>query len=368
MSGVHGHYRHDVSESDSSSPVPTGVDDLDAAWLTDVLARHGMGTVTARDATAIGTGQVADSVRLTLTWDPPESGPPTLVAKVTAADETSRAAAAATRTYEVEVGFYSDLAHALPVRSPRCYHAAYDEKTLGYVVVLEDLAPATQGDQITGCSPAEAAAALDELAQLHAPRWGDPELSEFAWLARHSEAYPDELAVLVTIMAPGFIERYGPLLSPDVVSLAERFVPRVAAYVRAQQPPLTIVHGDFRVDNLLFGQERVGVVDWQTVALGPGLTDVAYLLGASLPADVRRVEEERLVRTYWEKLCVLGVDLDWERCWSDYRRYTFGGLIMAIIASMLVGRTDRGDEMFLAMAERHGRHALDLGSEALIPT
>ena len=356
-----------MSEPAASRSIPTGVDDLDAGWLTAVLARHGMGTVTAVTATPIGTGQVADSVRLALTWNPPESGPPTLVAKVTAADETSRAAAAATQTYEVEVGFYSDLAEALPVRSPRCYHAAYDEKTLGYAIVLEDLAPAEQGDQIAGCSADEAEAALDELAQLHAPRWGDPSLNELAWLARHSDAYPDELAVLVSLMLPGFVERYGPRLAPEVVALAERFVPRVASYIRAQEPPLTIVHGDFRVDNLLFGRERVCVVDWQTVALGPGLGDVAYLLGASLPTDVRRVEEKRLVRSYHERMRTLGVELEWDRCWADYRRYTFGGLVMAIIASMIVGRTDRGDDMFVAMVERHGLHALDLGSEALIP-
>ena len=343
------------------------MDDLSAAWLTAALAPHGMGTVVAVSATAIGTGQVADSVRLALTWDPPDSGPQTLVAKVTAADETSRAAAAATQTYEVEVGFYSDLAEALPIRSPRCYHAAFDAETLGYVVLLEDLAPAEPGDQLTGCSPAGAQAALDEIAELHAPRWGDPSLNDLAWLARHSDNYPDELAVLVMLMLPGFVERYGPRLSPEVVDLAKRFVPRVASYIRAQEPPFTIVHGDFRVDNLLFGRERVCVVDWQTVTLGPGLSDVSYLLGASLPTDVRRAEEEQLVRSYHERVTALGVKLEWDRCWADYRRYAFGGLIMAIIASMIVGRTDRGDDMFVTMAERHGLHTLDLGSEALIP-
>lgn len=343
------------------------MDDLSAAWLTAALAPHGMGTVVAVSATAIGTGQVADSVRLALTWDPPDSGPQTLVAKVTAADETSRAAAAATQTYEVEVGFYSDLAEALPIRSPRCYHAAFDAETLGYVVLLEDLAPAEPGDQLTGCSPARAQAALDEIAELHAPRWGDPSLNDLAWLARHSDNYPDELAVLVMLMLPGFVERYGPRLSPEVVDLAKRFVPRVASYIRAQEPPFTIVHGDFRVDNLLFGRERVCVVDWQTVTLGPGLSDVSYLLGASLPTDVRRAEEEQLVRSYHERVTALGVKLEWDRCWADYRRYAFGGLIMAIIASMIVGRTDRGDDMFVTMAERHGLHTLDLGSEALIP-
>ena len=52
--------------------------------------------------------------------------------------------------------------------------------------------------------------------------------------------------------------------------------------------------------------------------------------------------------------------------WTQYRRYSFGGLIMAIVASFLVQRTDRGDEMFITMAVRHARQALDLDSESLI--
>jgi hypothetical protein len=40
---------------------------------------------------------------------------------------------------------------------------------------------------------------------------------------------------------------------------------------------------------------------------------------------------------------------------------------MAIVASILVEQTDRGDEMFLAMAERPADMALDLESESLLP-
>jgi len=33
---------------------------------------------------------------------------------------------------------------------------------------------------------------------------------------------------------------------------------------------------------------------------------------------------------------------------------------------VMVERTDRGDEMFTAMARRHARHALDLGTEEFL--
>jgi hypothetical protein len=104
----------------------------------------------------------------------------------------------------------------------------------------------------------------------------------------------------------------------------------------------------------------VVVVDWQTCSLGPGVSDLAYFVGGSLSVEDRRTHEEDLVRDYQRRMSAAGVELGWDDLWSQYRRYTVGGLIMAIIASMLVKRTDRGDEMFLAMAERAGRHALDL--------
>ena len=126
------------------------------------------------------------------------------------------------------------------------------------------------------------------------------------------------------------------------------------------------MHGDFRADNLLFGGPRVVVVDWQTVGLGAGPTDLAYLLGASLLPEVRRVHEAALVDRYVAGLAAQGVAVDRDDVWTQYRRYAFGGLIMAIVAQALVRRTDRGDEMFITMADRHSRQALDLDSESLV--
>ena len=103
--------------------------------------------------------------------------------------------------------------------------------------------------------------------------------------------------------------------------------------------------------------------------MGPALHDVAYFIGAGLTAEDRRAHEETLVREYHRSLEAAGVTgYPWEQCWTDYRRGTFAGLMMAVAASMLVERTARGDEMFLTMAARHSRHVLDLGAAELIAT
>jgi len=342
-------------------------EDVTAEWCTAALAEElGGAAVTALAVNPVGTGQVADTLRLRLTYDRPGAGPPTLIAKVPSTHDTSRDNSRMTRTYELEASFYRDLANALPVRTPRCYHADHDPVTDGYVVLLEDVHPAEQGDQIAGCTVAEAEAAVDELALLHGPRWDDPALEAIPWLHRHQPENLDSLVTLIEMCVPAFLERYRDRLEPSTVALVERLDPRLPAYLRLRPRPWTIVHGDYRVDNLLFGGERVVVVDWQTVSLGPGPGDLSYLLGTSLLPDDRRGHERRLVERYQQGLRAQGVDTDDTSLWTAYRQFAFAGLIMAIAASALVVQTDRGDDMFLAMAERSAAMALDLEAESLL--
>jgi Phosphotransferase enzyme family len=347
-------------------PLVHGPRDVTAAWCDVALAdRLGGAHVTEVRLEPVGTGQVADTVRIHLAYDRRDAGPPTLVAKIPSADETSFEGARATRTYEIEASFYRDLAAALPVRTPVCWYAHHDAETNAYIVVLEDVAPAAQGDQMRGCTVADIEAAIDELVLLHGPRWGDPTLLDIAWLHRSTPDVTPMVGLLELASVP-FRERYGDRLDADTVALVDRFLPKLAGYLSYRPAPWTIVHVDFRADNLLFGLDRVVVVDWQTVNLGPGPGDLAYLLGASLRPEDRRSAEHGLVDRYVAGLRAQGVPVDRDDVWQLYRHYAFSGLVMAIVASFLVRQTERGDEMFMTMASRHARQALDLDSESLL--
>src|SRR5579875_1873241 len=121
--------------------VPTGADDLSAEWLTAALADVSDGArVTKVTAQRIGLGNVADSLRLTPVWDRPTPAPSSLVAKVPSSDPVSRAAGFSTRTYELEVAFYTWLAPTVWVNRPNCYLARFEPAAGAYVVLLEDLA------------------------------------------------------------------------------------------------------------------------------------------------------------------------------------------------------------------------------------
>jgi hypothetical protein len=337
-------------------------EDVTPQFLADVLGRQ----VDGFDAQPVGTGQMADSVRYTLK---PVGDPASVVVKFAAANDTSRATGLALRSYEIEVRFYRELAHTVGIRTPHCHYAAVDPATGWFTLVLEDMAPAQQGDQMAGCSVDAAALALDELVKLHAPRWGDDELTKLEWFHRAQQA--EGTGTLVQMLFAGFAERYSERLDPTHLALSRRLIDGLPHLMSQRGGPITITHGDYRLDNMLFGTADsaapLAVVDWQTCTTGPALTDASYFVGAGLLPEDRRQHEEALIREYHRGLAASGVDgYDWNTCWDDYRRYSFGGLIMAIAASMLVERTDRGDEMFMTMASRHSTQALDLGADAFL--
>ena len=309
---------------------------------------------------------MADTYRLRLSYQPADAGPPTCVVKLTAASPASRTAAKVTRAYEVEARFYQHLASRLPVHSPRCYVSCYDEQSRAFTLLLEDVSTGRVADQVKGCDPGDVERAVDELAALHGPMWGNPALASLAWLPRHDGPDAAWMASLVRTVYPRFLRRFGDRLTPQVINLLDVFVPKVEQYLLNRPGPRTLVHGDFRADNLVVAEGQITVLDWQTAAHEPAATDLSYFLGASVDVEQRREIERSVVRHYVGALSSYGVTLSVDDCWCDYRRYALGGLLMSIIGSSLVARTDRGEDMFAIMANRHGMHAIDLDASSFL--
>ncbi|MGO9027378.1 MAG: phosphotransferase family protein [Acidimicrobiales bacterium] len=343
-----------------------------ADGLDDLLRTVGAlasGRVLHVEATPIGTGQMAQSVRLAISYDGPSDGPSSLVGKFPSTDANSRRIGRSLRAYEIEVGFYRQLATTVDVRSPHCLFVAFDPDTHDFVLLLEDLAPAEAGDQLEGCTPDFAARLLDEAIAFHAPRWGDPALEDIAWLNRSSPRTATNMAGLVGSLLPGFIERFGPQLDATVLSGLELGMEHIERWWQGPGGPRTLFHGDLRLDNLLVDRDRaeVWVVDWQTLSLGNGVADVSYFIGGNILLEERRATEVELVRGYYEGLRAAGVaDFSWDECWRLYRHGSWYGAFLTVAASMLVERTERGDRMFLTDLDRHVRHALDLEAVEVI--
>jgi hypothetical protein len=318
---------------------------------------------------AVGTGQMADTTRFALTYDVPDAGPPSVIGKFASADEQSRGTGLALRAYEIEVRFYREVAARVAARVPGHHFAEVEPDTGWFTLILDDIAGATQGDQIAACDAEVASAVLEEMAGLHAPCWEVAALAGLEWLNRTSPGADEFLAAMVTSLLPGFLDRYREELAPEHAALCQQFVEHLPAWSNLRVGPRTASHGDFRLDNLLFqpGERRPVVVDWQTLSWAGASYDVAYFIGGCLSAEDRRANELDLLVHYHDALCSRGVtDYSLEQLRVDTRRDTFGGVLMAIVAAMVVQRTERGDLMFLTSTSRHAQHALDVDALSLL--
>jgi hypothetical protein len=343
--------------------------DLSAAWLTSVT---GAGSIADFAVERIGTGQMSECYRVRLTYAdaaPGSERPDSVVLKVAATDPMSRQTGMTLGLYEREVSFYRDIAPRLRGPVAPCYHAAFDAGSGIFDVLLGDANPAVVGDEIRGATVAQARLAVAELARLQGPLLGDTTLADAPWLNR---AAPINQA-LITALHAGFVDRYGDQIAPQHRMVCERLVGGFDEYLAEEAADGRIhglVHGDYRLDNMLFGavgaDRPLTVVDWQTVTWAPAMTDLAYFLGCALPVADRRQHYDALLDAYH---AALGPDapISLAGVRDGVRRQSFFGVMMAVVSSMLVERTERGDAMFMTMLQRHCEHVLETDALAILP-
>ena len=350
-------------------------------WFNQCFARVGLqGRIASFTAKQIGTGQIGKCIRYSFAFNDGDAEnqdvPSSVIGKYPADDETSRQTGVALQNFLKEVRFYQQLQDRLQIKTPQCYYAEILDQGPEFFLLLEDVAPGEQGDQLLGCDPTVAKAALAELVGLHAPSWCDDTLRSLTWL-RDEELAQNPAAASATMemyraQLDGFIERFGPHLADDEQWIIKQVGAVKDSPLSASFPqPFSLIHVDYRLDNLMIdrssGDCEIAALDWQSITLGAPMNDVAYFVGAGLEADIRRPVEEDLVRGYYRDLMNAGVeDFTWQECWQNYRRGAFAGFAVTVIASMIVQRTARGDEMFTTMARRHARHALDLNAQEFL--
>ncbi|GAB3377645.1 ecdysteroid 22-kinase family protein [Spongiibacter taiwanensis] len=345
--------------------------DLNTAWFKDLLKHIGNGDAAAQleqaDVHPIGTGQMGFVVRAVLTFSGDgHGGPGSLIIKLASPDATARQTGLALGIFQAEVNFYNEIAPLTEMTLPPCLFSAVDDE--GWLtIVLADLSgESAQGDVLKGGTPDQARHALGELAKLQAPFWNRPDWQSKPWLSPASAA---PLYDVPPLALDAFIERFGHALAPGQRAIFETVFARSTLWFQAWSAPLTLTHGDFRLDNILLpitdGAPPMVTIDWQTVKMGPPLIDVAYYLGACLTTEARRSNEEDLLRHYQRYLAELGVDYPWEALWRDYRFAACYGVLLCAFA-VKVPQTERGDQMFIQTALRYADMAADLNSLALI--
>jgi aminoglycoside/choline kinase family phosphotransferase len=277
-----------------------------------------------------------------------------LVVKRPASDAGNRGIAVRFGYYAREAGTYHDLLPRPGVRAPRC-HAVIDHRD-GPVLVLDDLGDLRPGDQLAGATPAEAFAAAECAARIHAAFWNDPVLAACAWLPGPTDEVVAGYGRLFDLTWDAFCARASAFVPPAHLATATRAITAfddVCAHFSSA--PRTLVHGDYRLDNLMFDADgEATALDWQLAAWGRGPYDLALFLAGSMETDVRRTCEDEVVACYHAALVAASVpDYPLDACWADYRRGLVLNLPNPVTALVAVsGGTERGRQMLAANARR----------------
>ncbi len=189
--------------------------------------------------------------------------------------------------------------------------------------------------------------------------------------ARPTAAGAEYVGSVVAAATDTFVERFAAELDRSDVATLRAAAAVMTPWHQARPHPFAVLHGDYRLDNLLFDPDGADVVavDWQTLAVGPPARDLAYFLGTSLTVDDRRAAERELVAEYHAALCARGVSgYDARQCFDDYRLGQLQGpMITTMGCAFATGdRSADADAMFLAMATRSCAAIRDLDSLELV--
>lgn len=308
----------------------TGPEGLDTEHLSRAIAdaHPGAGKVTGCRVEELGAGkgQASRVVRIHPQYEGGDGqGPASIVGKFPSDSEQTLRLAELFRLYKREVGFYTELGSAAGPPVPRLYHSELDSGTGEFALLIEDVPGATAGDLAAGCSLDTAQRVVEVIGEMHARWWNSPELETFGWLPVPNYVlgidYDDPVA---SDPWGKFLARTKGNLPRPILDLCNRLRSDRSVLDRLASAPVTLVHGDLRINNVMISDEGDGEVrallDWQTAVRGRGPMDIASLFASSLQPDDRRIAEREILPAYHQRLVRHGVcDYTFDECWTDYR-------------------------------------------------
>jgi aminoglycoside phosphotransferase (APT) family kinase protein len=299
--------------------IPRSADEIDAAWLEGALADRHPG-VRVEGVEITDRAEVTNNhAWLRVRYAEAAGAPGSLFCKLLPVEPARRGAIAATGMGLREARFYAELAPLLALRVPHAYVARYDEADGSFVLLLEDLRASgcTVSTGPESVSPDAAAAALEDLAELHV-RYEDP-------ARRQREAAfvrpPDPPSDYGSTRLAWALAHRRAEISDAFAEASQLYIDHPSAlHALWAAGPSTVIHGDTHIGNLFFDHGRTGLLDWGMLVVSTPLRDVSYFLQMSLAVEDRRREERRLLGHYLDVRRALGGSpLDPDEAFQTYR-------------------------------------------------
>ena len=359
-------------------PIPQDGRSLDLDWVRRALAageRLAPPSGISVEEVGVGSGVMGQVMRCHLDYAEPDgAAPASIIVKLPSVNAKNRRLGKRLALYRRKYDFYRSLAPSIPVSTPRLLYGDFEPKSHRFVLVLEDIRGMAVVDQIAGASPAQAKQAIRALARLHGAYWNrlhEPPLSGCY------DSNNPKLRTLVQVVYLANLVRtlkhFGNAFSSSTRQLAETVGLGVADHMAALRAgPRTFTHGDYRLDNLFFGDDGgddVTIIDWQVSGLSCGLYDVGYFLAGNLTTTVRRQIEREAVEEYHEIVCRSGAtDFPFDECWRSYRQNTLAALLTSVIVCGGLDLTDNRSRRLAELGLKRSLAAMeDLDAAEFIP-
>jgi len=300
--------------------------DITPTWVEGVMRGSGNledgVTVTSVSTERIGEGVGILSIlqRVTPTYSGATKAPKSIVVKYPTDDPVQRGTADALAFYIREIVFYRDCAPSAPFKTAKCYGQAIENDNTNFTIAMEDISHYRPLNQLDGVSLSDAKIMLEKLADFHAMWWNSPKLPAM------QDIFPPMLnpiyeTVIPMLWAQGWpnVEKYAGHLLPDSVRhIGGIWAEKVSWMLTNLMAPMTLCHGDYRADNMMFDGNEPVVIDYQICGTGSGIFDVGYFISQSIATKERRGHDRELVDLYLDRLETHGITIDRDEMWRQY--------------------------------------------------
>lgn len=231
--------------------------------------------------------------------------------------------------YEREFYFYQCINPYINVSTPQCFGIIKDDMLRSKGILLENLYE--QGMSINLDLNTESIDVslriLKRMAELHAG-FSIPTLQEvFPLLKKHNDpTFNPVWANYIQSHWESFQQRWEFMMTPEQLALmkviADKFQ-SIQDYL--SQGMLTLCHGDIKSANIFYKKEKDGsyepyFIDWQYIAYGKGVQDLAFFMIESFEKEVMVGYNEIFKRYYYHHLTSEGKKKGFEYPYNEFEK------------------------------------------------
>lgn len=222
---------------------------------------------------------------------------------------------------------------------PKCYDAGFSDTEGSYHVLLEDLSQTHYSNQEIRPTRHHAAIVAEELAKLHAYRWGN-KVSGLDTNTDTSKQIENFIAHVSKGLLP-ILNKIESDFPQELIKNIEKIFdvhPQMMQERAAKLVGMTLIHGDPNPSNILSPNKPHGktyIIDRQpfnwSLTYWLGVYDLAYMIIPFWSTADRRNLEKYMLKHYHQSLLKFGVeDYFWENCLEDYKLCIAHGIYTAV--------------------------------------